>query len=947
VKLRFRWSPVIWALSAALAASPAFANQTPPAPDHLTIRPDPSVLRGVLPNGLRYQILRNAVPKDAVSMRFAVDVGSYEEAEAERGWAHLIEHMAFRSTRSFPNGAIDGVFAPAGAAFGRDQNATTTLFSTVYQLDLPKPDDAQLANGFTWLRDIADGVVFTDDGVEHERGVVFAEMEARNSPLVTAQEAIAAFQLGAQRSVNRSPIGLRATLNAATASGLEQFHKAWYRPSNAVLTVVGDRPVEVLEAMVKAKFSSWEASGPARARAPLVQPQPEATARAFTYAGASLPTAISACRIRSASPKGPDDVARLRRTARTQIWQQILNQRLEHRATRGAAGLLGAAMMSNDVRDFATACLIAMPANEAWAEALQAAQAELNTFAATGPTELETENATEFIRARLRGAALAAESRASPDLAAGLSASAIANEVFVTPADALYAYDLAVEDLTPADVKAAFAADWSGGAPLLAMTSPKPAPREALLAAWTQGDSAMASVRDNAPKASAWAYESFGKPGKVVEQTYVDDPGFQRLRFSNGVILNFKQTRFAPNKVEIRVHFGAGQREIDKRDYLVAQFGQSLLASGGLGRHPADQLQALFATTGSLGFNMGMGPEGFAIRASSFTSDLTQQLQVLTAYMTDPGFDPTLDARIPASVDLVYRTYATQPAAMASVALVNAVAPDSTAAMPPQEVMMALRTPDFARVLKPVLTSAPIELTMVGDIDEAAAIQAVADTFGAIPARARTPRAKGDPGFLRYPDDTPPMIRAEHEGPKDKAAAVLVWPLYVMRPERRREEYAIKVLAAVFDTALRQRIREQLGKTYAPSVSSSGPDFGDQGALTVSIEAAPQDLENLIGEVRAIAASLASGDITPVMLETARRPLLTDVEATRRTNQWWAGAMGGSAGAPAVLEEALNYEPIMSALTVADLKSAAAKWLSRAPIAAVAYPRNSATGDAQ
>lgn len=929
------------ALVAAATALPVSAAEAPAKPDHLTLRPDPNVLRGVLPNGLRYQILRNATPKDAVSMRFAVDVGSYEEAEGERGWAHFVEHMAFRSTRAYPNGATDRVFASAGAAFGRDQNATTTLFSTVYQLDLPKPDDAQLTSGFTWLRDIADGIVFTADGVDHERGVVLAEMETRNTPLVEAQEAIGAFQLGAQRSTNRSPIGLRTTLNAATATTLEQFYRAWYRPANAVLTVVGDRPVEALEAMVKARFSSWQASGPPRERARLVQPTSGRPTEAYTLNGATLPTAISACRAQAAPPQGPDDVARLRRTARTQIWQQILNQRLERRTTRGDASLLGAGVMSSDARDFAITCLIAMPVNDAWPEALKAAEGELNSFAASGPTELETENATEVIRSRLRGAALSADSRTSPDLAATLSARTIAGEVFTTPADGLYAYDLAVEDLTPADIKAAFDADWSGAAPLLAMTSPKPVAREALLAAWSQGGSAVAGAQD-AAKTSAWAYETFGKPGKVVAQTSIENPGFQRLRFANGLIVNFKQTQFAPNKVEVRVHFGAGQGEIDSRDYIPAQFGEMLLTSGGLGRHRFSELQAMFSMTGSLGFSMGMGPSFFTLRASTFSSNLEEQLQVLAAYMTDPGFDPVLDTRIPASVDLVYRTYLTQPAATAGIALVNAVAPRSTAAMPPREVMMAVRTADFARVLKPILTTSPIELTIVGDVDQATAIQAIASTFGAIPARARTARASGDPGFLRYPDHPPLMIRVEHEGQADKAAAAMIWPTYVATPERRREEYAIKLVASVFDTALRQRIREEMGKTYSPNVSSSGPDFGDQGALTVSIEAAPRDLDSLVAEARTIATRLAAGDITPAMLENARRPLLANREAVRRTNGWWAGAMGGSAGTPELLREALNYEPLMTALTVEDLKAAAARWLNRAPIVAVAYPKAAA-----
>jgi len=943
--LNFVPAPVL--LAGLLAVGDAWAAEAPAKPDHVTIRPDPAVRRGVLPNGLRYMIMRNASPKDAVSLRLTIDVGSYEEADTERGWAHFVEHMAFRSTRGFPDGAVDRVFAPLGVAFGRDQNATTTMFSTNYQLDMPKPDQAELKSGFDWLRDVADGIVFTDDAVAHERGVILAEMETRNNPLLMAQEAIGAFQAGGQRSVNRSPIGLRTTLDAATAAGLNRFHQTWYRPGHAMVAVVGDRSVEEMEALVKATFSSWTASGPPPTRAPLVQPGLERGVEAFNVSGASLPMALSACRLRSASPPGPDDVPRLQRLARSQIWQDVLNQRLVRLVNAGDSGLMSAGMMGNDARDFAASCLVAVPTGDAWSQALSAARDEMNAFAREGPTELEMEKAVELQRSRLRGAILGAGSRASPDLASALVSREVAGELFVAPDEALYAFDLAVEDLTIEDVKASFATDWSGGAPLLAMTSPKPLAREAILAAWTQNAAGPVTAHVADQAAATWAYASFGKPGKIVERRVVDNPGFTRLRFANGVLVNFKQQKIEPNKVEIRLHFGGGRGEIASGDYITAEFGGMLVVAGGLRRHSFVDLQGMFASEANWNFALGMGPQTFAMSNSTFVGNLGTQLALMAAYMSDPGFDSSLDARIPTSVDLIYRTLFTQPAVVANIAIVERVAPDSDSRTPPQAVMAGIRSADFERVLKPILTTAPIEVTIVGDLDEASAISLLSTTFGALPARPQATRPQGRARFLRYPETSPPPILAEHDGPIDKASAAIVWPLYVSTPERRQEEYALKLLASVFDTALRRRIREELGKTYAPSVQTTGPDFGDEGALQVSIDAAPRELEALIVEARAVAARLMAGEITPQMLEDARQPLMAAARARRETNAWWAGAMGGSAREPAVLEESLKYEALMSTLTVDDLKRAAARWLAREPIVGMAYPRATSTGAAK
>ncbi len=74
------------------------------------------------------------------------------------------------------------------------------------------------------------------------------------------------------------------------------------------------------------------------------------------------------------------------------------------------------------------------------------------------------------------------------------------------------------------------------------------------------------------------------------------------------------------------------------------------------------------------------------------------------------------------------------------------------------------------------------------------------------------------------------------------------------------------------------------------------------------------------------------------MLEDARQPILAAARARRDTNAWWAGAMAGSSQLPAILEEGLKFEPLMSAVTVEDVRAAAAKWLARDPIVGVAYP---------
>jgi zinc protease len=88
--------------SVLLVAHPALALD--PIPADAALVADPAIQSGTLSNGLRYAIVPNNSPADAISIRLLVDAGSYDEEESERGYAHFIEHMAFRSTRSAPGG---------------------------------------------------------------------------------------------------------------------------------------------------------------------------------------------------------------------------------------------------------------------------------------------------------------------------------------------------------------------------------------------------------------------------------------------------------------------------------------------------------------------------------------------------------------------------------------------------------------------------------------------------------------------------------------------------------------------------------------------------------------------------------------------------------------------------------------------------------------------------
>jgi zinc protease len=475
----------------------------------------------------------------------------------------------------------------------------------------------------------------------------------------------------------------------------------------------------------------------------------------------------------------------------------------------------------------------------------------------------------------------------------------------------------------------------------LSIQAPQPPTAELLKAAWDQDAARPAPPPAPAEKALRWAYADFGRPARVKARTVLKDPDFVRVVYSNGVVMNFKHTDFKKEDVEVRVRFGAGRREIADADFFPAILGAGLVPSGGLGQNSLSDIKRLFANE-AWQVGLSVTNDSFLLYGDTNASSLRSELQILTAYLSDPGFSSEIDARLPTAVDTAYRSRLGRPAIALDFALMDAIAPGSPLTLPPQERFAALRMSDFARILKPAMTEAPIEITVVGDVDEAAASDVIAQTLGALPPRKAGARERAATWFLRFPDTPPAPIRTAHEGSADQALVGLFWPLYVATPDRRREEIALKLLANVMSDQLRHRIRQELGKTYSPGAATVMPDHADQGYLLAGIETDPADIGAMTAEARLIADRLAKGEIEPDALEAARRPLQAEYAARASRNGWWAGVLSGSSVSQDGLDE-IRIEPtLLAAVNLQDLQDAAARWLKQPPIVVVATPRSKA-----
>ncbi len=210
-------------LLATLAGATASAQQVPPI----------AYKHRVLPNGLAvYTVQDRTTPTVAIHVWYRV--GSKHDPEGRSGFAHLFEHIMFKSTKNMPSEMLDRLTEDVGGF----NNATTFADATAYYEVVP----SHYLETLLWAEAERLGSLTVDDAnFKSERDVVKEEYRFRvlSPPYGRLFNAIEVNSFVKHPYV-RPGIGDIANLDAATIDDVRSFHATFYRPDNAVLVVAGD-----------------------------------------------------------------------------------------------------------------------------------------------------------------------------------------------------------------------------------------------------------------------------------------------------------------------------------------------------------------------------------------------------------------------------------------------------------------------------------------------------------------------------------------------------------------------------------------------------------------------------------------------------------------------------------------------------------------------------------
>jgi zinc protease len=209
----------------ARAQAPSAASAVRPSPLHIATR--------VLPNGLRMVMVEDhSTP--IINLQVWYHVGSKDERPGRTGFAHLFEHLMFQGSTHVPPEQHTRIVE----AMGGVSNAYTTEDATVFFETFPSN---YLARALWLEADRMGGLTVTAENFSSEREVVKEERRLRvdNQPYGQVWEDLDAVAFTVH-PYHHPVIGNMEDLNKATVDDVREFFRAFYRPDNATLVLVGD-----------------------------------------------------------------------------------------------------------------------------------------------------------------------------------------------------------------------------------------------------------------------------------------------------------------------------------------------------------------------------------------------------------------------------------------------------------------------------------------------------------------------------------------------------------------------------------------------------------------------------------------------------------------------------------------------------------------------------------
>jgi zinc protease len=864
-----------------------------------------------LPNGLRLFAMPDK-SATSVSIQVWYNVGGRDDPKGRSGFAHLFEHLMFKSTRNMLPEQMFKMVEDVGG----DLNASTDDDFTEYHESAP----ANHLERLIWAEAERMGSLVIDQATfATERDVVKEELRRD-----AAQPYDSLFRLElpmasyGTASYARSPIGTVADLDAATVEDVRAFHALYYRPDNAVMVVAGNFETADLDRYV-AKYLAPIAK-PAWAISRTAAPEPERmAAKRYTLHAPNVP--LPAVMMSWQLPPGTDPDraainmldAILSGGESSRIYQSLVyRDRIATDAGISADIRKGTGMFT------AYALLTAGKTPE---EAEAALRREIAKVRDTPVTQEELTRVKNQIVTNTLKQRETAEGRAST------LAGNVIQENDPNASDKRLA---AIQSITPADIQRVAKRLLADDRTVTITYLPgKPGVAPESIGVGAGVVTAALVAPPNVPvvqAASAADRVQPPKPGAAVTPVL---PTPVERRLANGMRLVVIERHALPIVTGFLVATGGSSTDPVNRAGL-AEMTASVLTKGTATRSAPEIARTIEGLGGAIGGDATR--DGMFLSLTVKSDQLQPAMDVFADVALHPAFaQEELERQRAQAIDGLSVAYTT-PGQIASMAVSRVIYGDGPYGKPADGTPNSLKSitrDDMIAAYKARMRPDAVTLVMAGDISPDEAETVANRHFGGWAKPATPPPAPPAPGPVM-----PPRVVAI-DLPQTPQAAVMLGRVTIARKDPLYYPMVVadSVLGGGFGARLNQEVRVARGLAYgAGSAFQARRSPGPFSASTSTKNTTVADVVVLMKEEM----TKLGADLVPASeLDARKAGLIGGFGRQVETTDGLAGYTAGLVLQEVPLDEIQRYAPAITAVTPAQVRDVAKTLIDPAPASVV------------
>ena len=869
-----------------------------------------------LDNGLLV-LLKENHNAPVVNLNVVYRVGSKYERPGITGISHLLEHMMFKTSDHMPLGEFDRRLKSVGA----DNNAYTWLDQTVYY-ETVAADKVETALELEAERMQYLSVLPEDH--ELEMPVVMNELVQRDdTPFTTLYTELLSMAFKAH-PYNIPTIGWTSDVEGITTEDIRAYYHRYYQPDNAFIVAVGDFDPDAMFALIEKYFAAIPAAGVELPRLPVEPPQLGERRFVIERAG---PVDYLGIGWHIPESEHPDSYALV-------VLGQLLGQGRTSRLYQALVDTGQCAMAQSWSSSFSYAdphlflCAAAINPGNDPAAVEEQVYAEVERIIADGVSDQELDRAKKQARV-----SFVYDKDSIEDEAGGI----IAFELMSSYAD-IDKYLPGIEAVTSDDVKRV-AAEYlvTRNRTVGTYLAQRPeAPGEGGMEPGAPEDDAPHYYGTGYNEPVSRLFTAAADNGAAAGAAAGTAEGYATVEtLPNGLTLVIRENH---NNQTVNVHGLVEAGKIDDPAELpgLGNFCVSML-SNGTDKHTKLELAEIMEDAG---LEMGFSPsrEYFTFSGRSLTEDFELLLDLLAEQLLTPSFpmDEIEKTRQQISTGLLNSANETFDASFYTGRdlLYGADHPFAGRVEGNLDSVAAITNTDLAKWHSAHVIPDGAVLTIVGDIDTAAAREAILARFGDWHGEQedRAALLARSTEFQAGPDKT-----VEINLP-DKSNCSLLWigpgVDKVDTAEWAKCIVTNFILGGDFSSRLNERLRVQEGLTYgAFSWFSNGRGAGP---FCVSVQVNPQNIEAAVAATNEVLAEFAAEGATAGELELARNYLTGNFPVRLATNGAVAAALTDAVYLGKGVDYLRDYAQYVSQVTLEDIRRIAAGYMAPDELATIA-----------